>query len=103
MWGYVQEDSAAQAFVLAVADTLDCSHVQTSTEQKWAGHEAFLIVSPITSANEDSALLKENYWPHVPVRGGTEICGKAGFYSCEKAKALLGWEHRDGVDGGVTR
>ncbi|TFK75134.1 NAD(P)-binding protein [Pluteus cervinus] len=99
LWGYVQEDSAAQAFLLAVADH---SHSQAMPDQKWAGHETFLIVSPVTSAKEDSGVLKETYWPHVPVRGGGEICGKVGFYNCEKARTLLGWEHRDGVDGGLN-
>ena len=38
LWGYVQEDSAADAFLLAV----------TNESGRWYGHEAFVITAPPT-------------------------------------------------------
>ena len=39
LWGYVQEDAAARAFLLAVM----------LENRTWSGHEAFLIVAPGTT------------------------------------------------------
>lgn len=45
LWGYVQEDSGAEAFLLALTDE----------SGRWAGHEAFFITAPDV-ANELSAV-----------------------------------------------
>jgi hypothetical protein len=88
LWGYVQEDSAADAFLLAI--TCDT----TSWPSK---HEAFLVVAPSSAADKDSAELKREYYPDIPVRDGFEITGRRSFFDCRKAEKLLGWVHRDVV------
>lgn len=85
LWGYVQEDSAAEAFLLALADG----------NAKWSGHERFFIVAPDTSANEDSEELWQTYWRHVPLKEGKDLSGKKGFFDCSKAERLLGWVHKN--------
>ncbi|KIK62392.1 hypothetical protein GYMLUDRAFT_41822 [Collybiopsis luxurians FD-317 M1] len=93
LWGYVQEDSAADAFLRAVVDEND----------KWTGHEAFFIVSPKHAYWEgksqycpvDSGELREKYWPDVPVKEGFDVSGSKGFFDCSKAERLLGWVHVD--------
>ncbi|KAI0360211.1 NAD(P)-binding protein [Trametes cingulata] len=85
LWGYVQEDSAAEAFLLAVA----------GDNGKWRGHERFFIVAPDTSANEDSVELWQTYWRHVPLKEGKDLSGRKGFFDCSKAERLLGWVHRN--------
>lgn len=88
LWGYVHEDSAADAFLLAI--TCDTS--------KWSSrHEAFFIAAPEIAADEDSARLKAQYRPEVPVREGWELNGRKGFIDCSKAERMLGWVHRDVV------
>ncbi|OJT04650.1 hypothetical protein TRAPUB_4605 [Trametes pubescens] len=84
LWGYVQEDSAAEAFLLAV----------TGENGRWSGHERFFIVAPDTSANEDSEELWQTYWRDVPLKEGKDLRGHKGFFDCSKAERLLGWVHR---------
>lgn len=88
LWGYVQEDSAANAFLLAIA----------KDNNKWSGHEAFFIVAPATSFDEDTIKLKEVYWPDVPVKEGKDLAGRKGFFNCEKAERLLGWVHEETLE-----
>lgn len=79
-----QEDSAAEAFILAISE-----------DTKWSGHERIQIVSETIDRNlEDSKKLKEKYWPDVPVTVGKEISGEGGFFDCSKARRILGWAHR---------
>lgn len=85
LWGYVQEDSAADAFLLAL----------TEETGKWSGHEAFFIVAPVVAMDEDSRELRQKFWPHVPVKDGKEVSGRKGFFDCGKAERLLGWSHKD--------
>ncbi|KAI0671422.1 NAD(P)-binding protein [Trametes maxima] len=85
LWGYVQEDSAAEAFLLAVA----------GENGRWSGHERFFIVAPDTSANEDSMELWQTYWRSVPLKEGKNLEGRKGFFDCSKAERLLGWVHRN--------
>lgn len=82
LWGYVQEDSAADAFLLAVA----------GESGRWSGHEAFFIAAPHVSQDEGWKELRETYWPGVPVRGGVEVNGP---FDCSKAERLLEWAHKD--------
>ncbi|KAF5392160.1 hypothetical protein D9757_001395 [Collybiopsis confluens] len=91
LWGYVQEDSAADAFLRAVVDE----------NEKWSGHEAFFIVSPQHAYWEgkspygsvDSKVLREQHWPDVPIKEGFDVSGSQGFFDCKKAERLLGWIH----------
>lgn len=86
LWGYVQQDSAAEAFLLAA----------TKGNPNWVtGHEAFFVTAPRIADEEDSNLLREKFWPDVPVREGKEFSGTKGFFDCDKAKELLGWVHTD--------
>ncbi|KAF8879203.1 hypothetical protein CPB84DRAFT_1735717 [Gymnopilus junonius] len=84
LWSYTQEDSGAEAFILAVEDN-----------DKWAGHERFFIVAPHTLVNgETQALIKEHF-PNVPVKDGKEFVGTQGLFDCSKAARLLGWHHKN--------
>ncbi|KAF9446632.1 NAD(P)-binding protein [Macrolepiota fuliginosa MF-IS2] len=86
LWGYVQQDSAADAFLLAI--TCDTS--------KWSKkHEAFFIAAPETAADEESEKLMALYQPGVPVREGWKLTGRKGFIDCAKAERMLGWVHKD--------
>lgn len=87
LWGYVQQDSAADAFLLAV----------TEESGRWAGHEAYFIVAPRVACDVDSKTLRERHWPDVPIVEGKEVSGEKGFFDCGKAEKLLGWVHRDGL------
>ncbi|TFY71687.1 hypothetical protein EVG20_g1322 [Dentipellis fragilis] len=87
LWGWVQEDSAAEAFLLAV----------TRDDLPWRGHERFFIVAPtIAHVQFDSKDLREEYWPGVKVLDGKDVSGRNGFFDCGKAERLLGWVHSDG-------
>ncbi len=85
LWGYVKEQSAADAFILAV----------TQDNGKWSGHEAFFIVAPDVAVEEDSRLLREKFWPKVAITEGKDVSGNTGFFDCGKAQRLLGWVHRE--------
>lgn len=85
LWGYVQEDSSAEAFLLAIEQD----------DLPWSGHEAFFVVAPEIAYAGDSKELRERYWPDVPVREGKDVSGKLGFFDCSKAEKLLGWQHKD--------
>ncbi|KAF9466470.1 hypothetical protein BDZ94DRAFT_1250986 [Collybia nuda] len=87
LWGYVQQDSAADAFLLSV----------TEENGRWRGHEAFFIVAPRIACDVDSKVLRETHWPNVPVIDGKDVSGQKGFFDCRKAERLLGWVHRDGL------
>jgi len=87
LWGYLYEDSGAEAFRLAV----------TEESGRWSGHEAFFITSPRIAFNVDSRELRQKYWPNVPIRAGKDVSGEKGFFDCTKAERLLGWVHRDAV------
>ncbi|KIM39742.1 hypothetical protein M413DRAFT_19549 [Hebeloma cylindrosporum] len=86
LWGYVQEDSVADAFLLAIEDT-----------EKWSGHERFFIVSSQTAYEEDTMDLIKRYWPGVPIKKGKTIVGNQGLFDCSKAAELLGWQHKNGL------
>ena len=85
LWGYVHEDSAADAFLLAVTDE----------SGRWSGHEAFFIVAPRIAPDEDTTVLMQKYWPNVPIN--KDMSGNKGLFDCGKAERLLGWVHRDGL------
>ncbi|KAF4613790.1 hypothetical protein D9613_007721 [Agrocybe pediades] len=82
LWGYVQRDSAAHAFLLSIEDN-----------GKWNGHERYFITAPHTAADEDTAILIQRYFPDVPIKEGKEIQGKQSLFDCSKAAALLDWHH----------
>jgi hypothetical protein len=88
LWGYVQEDSGAEAFLLAVS----------GEDERWSGHEAFFITSQRTSQDIDSEELRRRFWPDVSVKGSRELVGTESFFDCSKAGRLLGWMHRDGLE-----
>ena len=84
LWGYVQEDSGAHAFLLAVGDS-----------DKWSGHERFFIASPETACDQDTLTVVGIYWPDVPIRNEEALAGMRGLFDCSKAANLLGWQHKD--------
>lgn len=85
LWGWVQEDAAADAFLRAL----------TAPDGAWVGHERFFVVAPTIACEGavDTAELRARWYPDVPVRNGCEIKGKAGFFDCRKAERVLGWSH----------
>lgn len=85
LWGYVQEDSAAEAFLLAL----------TVENGRWSGHEAFFIVAPEVANVLTSKELWQRYYEEVPIKEGKELSGQNGFFDCSKAERLLGWVHRN--------
>ncbi|KAH6912014.1 hypothetical protein BKA70DRAFT_1535066 [Coprinopsis sp. MPI-PUGE-AT-0042] len=112
LWGYVQIDSAADAFLRAVtvaATSLEdaghsASHAQASATpaedeatQRWlkGGHEAFFIVAPTTASDTPSEDLWKLFWPDVALREGHKLSGTESFFDCGKAERMLGWVHRD--------
>lgn len=84
LWGYVQEDSGARAFMLAIEDS-----------GKWTGHERFFIVSPHTAVDEETTSLLNKHWPHIPIKEGKTLVGTQGLFDCSKAADLLNWHHTD--------
>lgn len=80
LWGYVLRRAVANAFLRAV--TAD-----------FTGHEVFYIVAPETSSAISSLVLKDQFFPDVPLRGS--LSGHQGFFNCAKAERLLGWRHED--------
>lgn len=89
LWGYVQEDAAADAFILAATDE----------SGQWCGHEAFFITAPSVAAAEDVDILRQIYYPEVPwlVKEGKHVSHQTGFFDCGKAERLMGWVHRDAL------
>ncbi|TCD64920.1 hypothetical protein EIP91_003456 [Steccherinum ochraceum] len=83
LWGWVNEDSGAEAFLLALDDS-----------DKWSGHEAFFITAEDTVLKVGSTELKEKFWPDVPMKEGKTLDGRQGFFDCSKAGRLLGWVHK---------
>jgi len=88
LWGYVQEDCGAEAFLLAVF----------GENGKWSGHERFFIAAPDLAHDEDTMVLKEQFWAEVPIKEGKDLDGRKGFFDCSKAEHLLGWVHRKPAD-----
>ena len=88
LWGYVQQDACADAFLLAI----------TNENGKWSGHEAFFIAAPDTSHEEDSEKLKEQWWKDVPLKEGKDLSGRKSFFDCSKAERLLEWTHNVPVE-----
>lgn len=85
LWGYVQEDCAADAFLLAI----------TNEDGKWSGHERFFISAPDTRWKGETMPLYEEFWSHVPIREGKDLSGRKAFYDASKAERLLGWKHAE--------
>ena len=85
LWGYVQEDSSAEAFLLAIRQDND----------KWSGHESFFITAPETTSEEDTMSLIRKSFPDVPIKAGKVFVGRESLFDCSKAAALLGWHHED--------
>lgn len=86
LWGYVQEDSAADAFLLAIEDS-----------KKWSGHERFFIASSQTAYEENTMDFIKLHWPGVPIKEGKTLVGNQGLFDCSKAAELLGWQHTNGL------
>nr|VWO96450.1 Nucleoside-diphosphate-sugar epimerase [Ganoderma boninense] len=84
LWGYVQHDAGAEAFLLAVA----------GEDGRWSGHERFFITAPDTASDVPTVELYERYWKEVPIKEGKDLSGHKGFFDCSKAERLLGWVHR---------
>ncbi|KAJ6544788.1 hypothetical protein DFH09DRAFT_1172756 [Mycena vulgaris] len=89
LWGYVQEDSAAESFILAITQPTD----------NWpSAAEAFFITAPETTFDGATSELLQEYWPNVPIKEGKNMSGNAGFFDCSKAEKLLGWVHNPNLN-----
>ena len=82
LWGWVQQDSCADAFVRAVM----------IADGAWTGHEAFFIAAPDLTEDAELQALYEKYWRHVPIKEGKDL--SKGFFDCSKAERVLGWVHQ---------
>ena len=82
LWGWVQQDSCADAFLRAV----------TVGDGAGTGHEAFFIVAADLTERAEPQVLYEKYWKHVPIKEGKDL--SRGFFDCSKAERVLGWVHR---------
>ena len=87
LWGYVQEDAGADAFLRAVAGG--------EGGAGGGGHEAFFVTAPDTASDVPTMELYERYWAGVPIKEGKTLDGRTGFFDCSKAERLLGWVHRN--------
>ena len=84
LWGYVQEDSGANAFLLAL----------TAEEGAWEGHEAFYVAAPDIPYDDVSSMeLRDRFYKDVPIKEGKDLSGNKSFFDCSKAERLLGWKH----------
>lgn len=81
LWSWVNEDAVAKAFLLALEES-----------SVWSGHEVFFVAAPETTVPADSLILRDKYFPKVPVREG-KLLGNTGFFDCSKAERLLRWKH----------
>ncbi|KZO94015.1 NAD(P)-binding protein [Calocera viscosa TUFC12733] len=82
LWGWVNDESAARAFLLAV-------------EREGGGHEVVNIVGDDHRAEgHDAAHLAATYHPQAEIRG--EVKGGSAFYDSAKAERVLGWKHLGG-------
>lgn len=118
LWGYVLQDSAADAFLLAIdplpspsplspsssiADTTpsdpnsDGPSNESTSNLKWTGHERFFISAPDTRWSGPTLPLYQTYFPHVPLKPGFELhpSSRRSFYDSSKAERLLGWRHEE--------
>jgi len=81
LWSWVNPAAAARAFLLAI------------TAGDFTGHEVFYIVAPITDRKEPTSALIKRWWSGVPIKG--DMSGNKGFFNCDKARRMLGWEHME--------
>ena len=85
LWGYVQEDCAANAFLLAL--TVDGG--------AWQGHERFIIAAPDIPYDDISSMeLHDRFYKDMPIKEGKNLEGKRSFFDSSKAGKLLGWKHK---------
>ena len=78
LWGYTRSEAAARACLAAI-------------EGKFIGHEAFYIVSPVSTNDVPSLELAARWHPTVPVTG--DLSGNKAFFDSSKAERILGWRH----------
>ncbi|KZT58368.1 NAD(P)-binding protein [Calocera cornea HHB12733] len=82
LWGWVNDASAARAFLLAL-------------EREGGGHEVVNIVGDSHRAEgHDARVLASTYHPLAEIRG--QVGGDSPFYTSEKAERVLGWRHEGG-------
>ncbi|THH08583.1 hypothetical protein EW145_g2613 [Phellinidium pouzarii] len=85
LWGYVHQDSAAEAFLLGI----------TSAAEIWGGHEVFFISAPDTADMQETPELHRIFFAEVPLKEGKVLEGRAALFDCSKAERLLGWVHKN--------
>ena len=85
LWGWVQKESGAKAFLLAVTDD----------GAEWCGHEAFFIAAPDITEPFHSKDLHEQFYGDVPIKEGKSLEGRSSFFDSSKAERLLGWKHEE--------
>jgi nucleoside-diphosphate-sugar epimerase len=78
LWAWTQLDAAADACLLSLV-------------APFTGHEVFYIVAPTILAETPSAELAHQHFPYVPL--AETFSGRDSFFSSEKARAMLGWQH----------
>lgn len=59
----------------------------------YEGAQVFNVVAPDTTQETPSKELAKKYYPNAEIRQGLE--GNAAFWTTDKAKRVLGWEHTE--------
>lgn len=82
LWGWVHPKAVARACLLSV-----------ERAERVKGFEIFNIIAPTTTQSTPSDLLAMKYFPKAEIRA--DMTGNAGFWTVDKAKRILGWEHHE--------
>ncbi len=80
LWAYTLYEEANRACLLSITTN-------------FKGHEVFYIAAPQTAVSEPSLELARQHYPNSEIRG--DLSGNKGFFNCQKAKEILGWEHQE--------
>ena len=80
LWAYTLLEEANRACLLSLTAV-------------FKGHEVFYIVAPQTAVSEPSLDLARQHYPNSEIRG--DLSGNKGFFNCQKAQQILGWQHQE--------
>lgn len=82
LWGWVHPQATARA-CLAALEKAD----------NYEGAQIFNVIAPDTTQKTPSKELAKKYYPDAEIRPGLE--GNNAFWTTEKARKILGWEHTE--------
>jgi len=82
LWGRVHPQATARACLLSVEKS-----------DNFEGCQVFNVVADTTAQSTPSRELAAKYYPNAKIRG--DFSGSQSFWTNDKAKKLLGWEHTE--------